>query len=147
MSDYVSITKSLWMEKVNKNVEKLRSLLQNYHPASREIRLPQYEIVEVDGDKIPIEKIMPITAPAAEAACQNIRREILADAKADPEHSDPLQRFNLAVAQQDIGTINLLLNEAWFGVPESTSCWGIEGFMEAVDLIEEPPEEEDSDVL
>ena len=33
-----------------------------------------------------------------------------------------------------------LLNSAWFGVPESTQCWKLEGFKEAIDLLEDPPD-------
>jgi len=43
---------------------------------------------------------------------------------------------------QDISKAMKLLNDAWFGVPESTDCWQIYGFKEAVDLLDDPPEEE-----
>lgn len=33
--------------------------------------------------------------------------------------------------------------DAWFGVPESTSCWSIPGFGQAVDLLDDPPEDQE----
>jgi hypothetical protein len=81
---------------------------------------------------------MKITAPLAEAACQTIRGSIQRK-----EQADPVERFAQALEDKDVAKINSLLNSAWFGVPESTDSWGIEGFREAVELLEDLPEEEE----
>lgn len=39
------------------------------------------------------------------------------------------------------------MSETWFGVPESTLCWQIQGFKEACDLLDDPPETEDESTL
>jgi hypothetical protein len=79
---------------------------------------------------------MVITAPAPEVACQNIREMI-----AQEEPDDPLKRWDKALSDGDVGTLASLLDGAWFGVPESTECWNIPGFNEAVNLLDDPPEE------
>ncbi len=116
------MTKQEWLEKVNINKDKLISLLGNYYPSAG-----------CQGHRHNLD----ITAPGAEAACEQIRKNI-----AIKESEDPIKRFTVALAIGDIGEINSLLNSAWFGVPESTSCWQINGFKEAVDLMEDIPEEE-----
>ena len=54
---------------------------------------------------------------------------------------DPCREFDIALAAGDIQKVTNLLNDAWFGVPESTRCWQIEGFTEAVGLLEDPPDD------
>jgi hypothetical protein len=78
---------------------------------------------------------LPVTAPAAQEACNAICAEI---AQRSPE--TPVLRYDVALAKQDVSTIQTLLQEAWFGVPESTSCWLIPGFTVLVDLLDDPPE-------
>jgi hypothetical protein len=80
---------------------------------------------------------MPITAPGAEIACENVRQKI-----AQEERSDPVKRWDIAVASSDISELNSLLSSAWFGVPESTQCWEIPGFGIACDLMDDLPEVE-----
>ena len=89
---------------------------------------------------------MTITAPNAEQAAHAVRRAI---ANEEADKPSPLERFDKALQDKNIGEINSLLNEinsllnsAWSGVPESTSCWRIPGFKEAVDLMDDLPEEE-----
>ena len=116
------MTKEKWLYKAREHQDDLRSLVGNYHPSAGK---PRHQ--------------MRITAPAAEAACERIRASI-----ATREKEDPVVRFDRALMTGDIHEVNTVLNEAWFGVPESTSCWNIRGFSVAVDLMDDPPEELES---
>lgn len=113
-----------WLNSAKQNSDSIISLLESYHPQS---------VV----DSLTLEPL-PITAPGAEIACELIRRSI-ADEKSD---STPKERWIKALDNNDVDTIMSLLQDAWFGVPESTSCWNIKGFKEAVELLENPPYEE-----
>lgn len=110
-----------YWEKVKTNRINLEDFLWCYHPASRNFN-PKNN--------------MEITAPLAESACNVIREKIKKE-----NTLSPVTRFNQAIAAQDINEIYNLLQSAWFGVPESTDCWGITGFTEAVELLEDPPDE------
>lgn len=114
------LTKSEWMTKVKENRDKLRSLLANFHPNSRADKMNR--------------PALPITATTPEMARLNIVGTIKTE--------KPLELFDRAVDTNDVRTVDKLLNEAWFGVPESTSCWDVEGFSEAVALMEDLPEDE-----
>jgi hypothetical protein len=115
------MTQSKWLEIVQANKDALRTLIKDYHPASRG-HAPS----------------ATITAPNAEIACAGIRDEI---AREDAAKAPPVERFDKALADGDVGLINTLLNAAWFGVPESTECWHIPGFGVACDLMDDLPEE------
>ena len=78
-----------------------------------------------------------ITAPQAERACEIVREQIR---KTSFERPDV--QFNVALQNEDCDTLASLFSSTWFGVPESTSCWGIPGFSLAVDLLDDPIEEE-----
>jgi hypothetical protein len=134
-----TMTVSRWMQKLTDNAKVLRELVSHYHPSARQPRAIQREsILFTNGDAVAVDvPSMPITAPNAEMACQNVRQEIR---RKEPD--DPLGRWDRAVSDSDIGTLMSLLHGAWFGVPESTECWGIPGFDVAVDLLDDPPEEE-----
>lgn len=110
-----------WIDKAKQNQGALISLLRNYHPA-------------MPGEK----EEMRISAPAAEAACEVVRAEIR------EKGGNPIAQFEAALIAGDSATVGSLLDEAWFGVPESRSCWSIPGFREAVDLLDDPPEDEES---
>jgi len=118
----IPITIDQWIAQARDNGEALRFLLQNYHPSNRQ-----------PG---PRKNQDYITAPNAERACAAIRSRIRADFQ-----GNAVEKFNHALESKDWRTINSLLNDAWFGVPESVTAWGIRGFREAVALIEEPPDE------
>ena len=118
------MTQQEYLEQAKLHAPKLRSLIQNFHPST------------ADG---PRRSIGPITAMLAEAACETVRLDI---ANKEQGKGNPTARFDQALAAGDAREIDSLLNSAWFGVPESTSCWGIEGFKEAVDLMDDPPEQE-----
>lgn len=106
---------SEWLEQVAANKDKLISLLRNWHPTRK---------IDNAG--------LPITATRAQAGCDNISASIKAAFK-----GDPVEAFETALAKGDTRQIIKLLDHAWFGVPESTACWQIEGFSEAVRLLEE----------
>jgi len=118
------MTKAEWLAKVEEKQELLKSLIANYHP-----RLPHKPRHELE-----------ITAPNAEMARQTVVKEMLLSGECQ---GDPVKRFEVALATEDIGELMSILNRTWFGVPESTSCWNISGFSEAVDLMDDPPEQED----
>lgn len=113
-----------WLQKANDNREVLIDFLRIYHPHSR-----------IVGNSI----LLPITAPNAEMARQNVVNAIKAEGS---QSISPVEQFNIALKNKNWLTINSLLNSAWFGVPESTSCWGITGFTEAVELMEDTPGED-----
>jgi hypothetical protein len=121
------MTKQEWLEKATEHKDKLVDLIDNYHPASHAIH------VKKSHD-------LPITAPSAESASRIVREKIN---KEESGLAYPRDRFQSALAAGDWLTIYSLLNGAWFGVPESTACWQVRGFKEAVDLMEDLPEEEE----
>jgi hypothetical protein len=112
-----------WLAKVETNKDALRNLISGYHPANLFPRSPQSKMDAT------------ITAPNAERACEIVREQIRKESFERPDI-----QFDIALAKQDHETISSLLSAAWFGVPESTSCWGIEGFNVAVDLLDDPVE-------
>jgi|SRR5581483_6753871 len=117
------MTTKEWLEKVGEVQEVLRDFVVSWYPfASRS-----------SHHTTP----MTITAPRAEQACQAIREEI-----AQREKENPVERWDRAVSRGDADTLMSLLNGAWFGVPESASCWLVPGFREAVDLLDDLPREE-----
>lgn len=138
---YVAMTKEKWIQTVRDNEEVLRELIRDWHPVSRITNHRASEFVAFDGDLVEIAKpSMPITAPGAEAACGVVRNKIIAE---EGGKDDPVNRFNKALDGEDLGEINSLLSSAWFGVPESSSCWSIPGFSVACDLMDDMPEEEE----
>jgi len=122
--------KEQWLEQVNINKDKLREFICNYHPINLRPR-KNNEVMSND-----------ITAPNPERACEAVRELIRKEAL-----NDPVIQFDIAVQKNDYITISGLLGAAWFGVPESTSCWQIEGFKEAVDLLDDPVEEEFEEIV
>ena len=110
--------KEEWFKEADDNRDKLISLVSQYHPSSQRAG-----------------KSLRITAFRAEQACAEIRKNIKTI-----RTEDPVERFKLALDLKDTNTSLLILNETWFGVPESTDCWSIPGFSEAVDLMTDPPE-------
>lgn len=118
------MTKDKWIDKAKVDRKKLSSLISSFHPAN------------LTGAERTIHE-MPITAPGAEAACNHIRQAIRKEVE-----GNPVTQFNEALDAGDVNTANLILSQTWFGVPESTSCWKLEGFREAVDLMGDVPDAE-----
>lgn len=111
--------RSEWLDQARGNSDLLEDLLRAYHPGMR-------------GEK----RELPITARGPEAMSARVRSVIAREW----EGHDPIAMFRSAMANQNVGQITTLLNEAWFGVPESTDCWSVPGFREAVRLLEDLPE-------
>lgn len=113
------MTKEQWFKKVTASQDSLIKLIQDFHPAALH----------------PKSSFLSITASNAEAACAVVRQDIRKNFE-----GDPVWEFITAIAHEDTKKIYSLLSHAWFGVPESTACWRVPGFREAVDLLDEPPE-------
>jgi hypothetical protein len=116
----VGMTKEKWLEQFNQNKEKLTNFVSRWHPGSS-----NYGNEDV---------LLPITANAPES----MRQSLLS--KTQPVNIQ--SRWEKAVKEQDYAEIMSMLGSAWMGVPESTSCWYLEGFKEAVDLLDDPAEED-----
>jgi hypothetical protein len=108
----------IWWGQVIAAEHNLCYLLQNYHPVNLR----------------PNQMSLPITAPNAEIACASVGEEIRKNFE-----GDPVKEFKAAIQARDAHKVTNLLNDAWFGVPESTACWTITGFREAIMLLEDPP--------
>lgn len=106
-----------WVETFNKFRTIIKEVVLGYHPA------------------ISIKKPMNITAHNAEEARQNV-------ASAIREVPD-ISLFDQDLSEDNIDQVYNIMNEAWFGVPESTDCWKITGFPSLVNLLEDPPEEQE----
>ena len=119
------MTPQEWLAKVREHKDDLLDLIESYHPSSHAMY----------GKR----KKLPITAPNAESACQAVREKIQ---KEEQDLAYPRDRFLAALERNDWAEINSLLNGAWFGVPESSSCWQIRGFAIAVDLMDDMPDPE-----
>jgi len=120
------MNKDLWISKVIAGKEVLTSLIARYHPVNTQSHK--------DSD------IMDayITAPNAERACEEIRKEIRSTTLDCPQI-----QFHLAIEKQDWDTTQLLFGDTWIGIPESNSCWSIPGFSLMVDLMDDPIETEE----
>jgi len=121
MEQTVSTEAGKWLERVVEHQEKLEKLIRIFHPHHQDISIPWL--------------IGEITAPAAEAMRQSVVQHMAR------EKYDVVVKFREAVNNKDISQITRLLDQAWWGVPESTSCWNVEGFSEAVDLLDSVPQE------
>lgn len=109
-------TAAEWWALFDHHKDDLRRIVLGYHPG---VRLPRRRAAE-------------ISAPGAEAACEAVRKEIAAGTK-----KDPVTRFDRAAEERDGPALAGLLNEAWFGLPESTSSRGVPGFGALCDLCSE----------
>lgn len=115
------MTKKEWLKKAKKNQDALLQLIDAYHPRSCSARVD-----------------LPITALGAEIACEHVRERIQRE---ESDRPAPVEELKTALAKGNIPRIEHLLNSAWFGVPESRGCWRVPGFSEAVDLLDDPPED------
>lgn len=119
------MTREAWLEYFNANKEALTSFVAGWHP--RSILYGKQENVE-----------LPITAPNAEIACEEARSQI--------KPQDVFKKWSKAVQDQDADTLSEMISNAWFGVPESTGCWSITGFSQAVHLLDDPIEYDEPDM-
>lgn len=110
-----STNKHRWIEKARKNSEVIRGIILAFHP---------YYDARKHSHKI--------TANDAEKMCEFIRRRI--------KHEtlyDPVAVFVDSLKKGDADTCWKILNEAWFGLPESLETRLIDGFSVFADLCEE----------
>lgn len=118
------MTKQEWLTQARSTSGDLLALISAWHPAGGLLL-----------------RTLRITAPAANLACKNIANQIRAES--DYKYpAGPSTAFHKALEDGDVGTLLSLLSETWFGVPESTDCWNLPGFAKAVELLDDPPEEE-----
>ena len=103
--------------------EKLVELVRRYHPRSPE------------AQTIKRVRVRP-TAIKAQRMCDLIANEI----KSQDIKTHPAQIIEDAIDAGAAKIVDALLNETWFGIPESTISWSIPGFKEAIALMEDPPE-------
>lgn len=115
------MTKHEWIKTAKAEMELLCGFIGKWHPGSKTHKPDN----------------LTITAPDSE----NIRRALISSI-AKEQTQDPVEEFRQAIQANDVAKATGVLQGAWFGVPESTSCWRIAGFARAVDLMDDPPEEE-----
>jgi hypothetical protein len=107
-------TKDEWWQYFNWKREELREIVHHYHPGYE--RRHNY----------------PISAAAAEAVCEMVRKKIKEETTADP-----VAEFDKAVEEKDAMKLVVLMNAAWFGLPESWESRTISGFGVLCDLCSE----------
>ncbi len=117
------MTEKEWLDKARRSECALQQFVAMWHPRSHN----------------PFKPKLPITAPHAEIACEQIRKDIIEEGTSPLL---PLAELDLALKENNVSKIISLLNEAWFGVPESVDCWNLPGFPEVVDLMGDPIDEE-----
>lgn len=112
-----------WWDLCRANADALRELVRGFHPAN-------FHPASVEkADQV---KRFPITAQAAEKLCEMIRQEIVKESSG----TDPVGTFDLYLNHEDDRMPNLL-NEVWFGLPESVEVRTVAGFGTLCDLCSE----------
>lgn len=106
-----------WWAVLLKNQLVLTELIRMYHPIFRQTK-------EFDET---------ISAPAAEALCEIIRQEVVEEFHS----SDPIACFDEAIESRDYAALLTLLNQTWFGLPESYSSRQLPGFDALCELCSE----------
>lgn len=111
-----------WWANVDAHWANLRALIERWHPSSSQApeAFPPLEV----------------TAARVEPLRQLFAGNIAKESAALPPVAD---RAEAARAGRDHETFAAILNEAWMGVPESTSCWEIPGFGVLCELCGDPP--------
>lgn len=105
----------------------LRKIVEHYHPRTR-------TPADTSGHTI--------TSPAAERVCELVRGRVA------EQPGDPLVLFDVALGERAADTMVALLNQSWFGLPESMESRSVPGFFVLCTLCEEAelvlPEEGDA---
>ncbi len=109
MSKYAEEGSKAWWGFVIKHKDTLINIVKSYHPSYGR----NYS--------------KNITASSTEAARQDFVAEI--------EREGPVD-FEKAIKDKDVEEVLSILNQTWFGVPESTDCWDIPGFRELCTICE-----------
>lgn len=127
-----------WINVFKDHKNNLRNLVVKFHPSSKSQVLVADSSVEVPST---LETAFTITALTAEEACEIVRQKILST-----RPHNPVLIFD-AAANDPIDTDQLiyLLNETWFGLPESASVRNLPGFYALCDLCEGIDTEEDTE--
>jgi hypothetical protein len=112
------MTPEQWWAAVDENWSDLEALISDFHPANWR------------------KHNHPITAPAAEEVCEDVRTEIRAEGLADP-----VKAANNAMKGRDAGSLHTIFEHTWFGLPESYEIRSLPGFGVLCDLCSEIPEE------
>lgn len=122
------MNKDEWLKTCKDNWSDFIALMERWHPMKRRINPAQMTLDELFDSPT-------ITAPNAEKACESIRRQIV-------KESDTLviAQANKALENGDVSTIYRILNQVWFGAPESRSVMSAPGFSLVCDLLSDPPE-------
>ena len=142
--DYPKTAEEYWAL-IDHNMLKLRDLVTEFHPATKficmyklgqnmsDVSLPDIDIDTplVFNEHISIEKAYPITAPAAEQACETIRKGIGKNWR-----RNPVDVFDEYVKTRNPEIVSLF-NETWFGMPESSEVRSVPGFGLLCDLCSE----------
>ena len=126
-----------WIVTVSENSKDLAKLIEDHHPWYRSRGLRDAPAPWVG-------------AIAAEAACEQVRQEIMVagvDETVSPEHRFYSHLGSLILSDQIleqfklVGEISTILSEAWFGMPEHQSSRRVPGFWVLCDLMGDPPDE------
>lgn len=111
-------TPEAWWQLLQHQYQELRSLIVRYHPP------------------VPVNEGRPpkISAPRAEALCEQYRKDIKQAAGA----ADPVATFDRAVTERDAKVVLKILGETWIGVPEDRDLVNsLPGFFALCDLCSE----------
>lgn len=112
-------TKEDWWNLLSENKDKILDLIAKYHPLYQR------------------QHIMPITAERAEQVSQKIRKEIVENSKdVYGNYEDPQRRFE-ALLKDKNSDINTIINETYWGMPESWNVRSEPGFGVLCDLCSE----------
>lgn len=109
-------TKEDWWMVLEKNWENIFDMIMSYHPLSRNYRIDTMEI----------------TASSAEVACETVRRQISAS-----HHPMSVEQRIKEYKKDKNPEMASLLNETWFGIPESTEARFLPSFGALCDLCSE----------
>lgn len=111
-----------WWKVVEDNKDSLIRLIEEFHPASR--------LKSVNDNKSPN---FIITAKRAEQACEAVRGEIYQRWGKEL----PVNIFLSAFTRRDGRKIYNILQETWYGLPESSQVRSLPGFYPLCDLCSE----------
>jgi len=118
-----------WFDKVKANAVALRAIVEKYHPASKVSVAVGPLQVEMPARAMQLST--PVTARAAQDACNVICNDIEQNFE-----GKPVERYDEALRLGAASVILDLLNDAWFGLPESMASRSITGFFVLCDLCE-----------
>jgi hypothetical protein len=113
-------TKGEWWSLVEREQWSLQDLVAKFHP---DYRTPHPE--------------HPVTASRAEMVCEVVRKTIRERPDPAVERIDPVEKFRGCLETLDGEEMYRLLNETWFGMPESESVRSEPGFGVLCDLCSE----------